>query len=306
MSKSNILYFQQRYHRGIRNKYRKGMPVFEMLTKDIGHLFLSLRHCIANGFRNRRIFVYPHYPSRGSTIYKIAKILHYNISNRRPEKAGLCVYWEYLTLRKEYHLPGQLSADMPVVNLQSRDISKNHVDEIFFDVFAYGTFIDPLEYEGFCVRKSDQNATHDGLVLHCPIKSPEEGYIYQRLIDNSIGEDAVEDIRVPVVRGCLDFVYLKRRYKSERFLNTTYNTEVKNINDVLSGEEVSKLNAFCLESGLDFGELDVLRDNEDGRIYVVDVNNTPQGPPANTARKEAKLALQKIAKAFAERFINQE
>jgi hypothetical protein len=30
--------------------------------------------------------------------------------------------------------------------------------------------------------------------------------------------------------------------------------------------------------GLDFGELDLLRDRADGRIYVVDVNPTVNGP----------------------------
>jgi hypothetical protein len=30
--------------------------------------------------------------------------------------------------------------------------------------------------------------------------------------------------------------------------------------------------------GLDYGELDVLRDADDGRLYVVDVNTTPFGP----------------------------
>jgi hypothetical protein len=29
--------------------------------------------------------------------------------------------------------------------------------------------------------------------------------------------------------------------------------------------------------GVDYGELDVLRDVEDGRLYVVDVNDTPSG-----------------------------
>jgi hypothetical protein len=39
--------------------------------------------------------------------------------------------------------------------------------------------------------------------------------------------------------------------------------------------------------GLDFGELDILRDNDDGRIYIVDVNNTPSGPRRGVHMQEA-------------------
>ena len=33
--------------------------------------------------------------------------------------------------------------------------------------------------------------------------------------------------------------------------------------------------AFCDELGLDFGALDMIRDNVDGRVYLLDANKTP-------------------------------
>jgi hypothetical protein len=36
--------------------------------------------------------------------------------------------------------------------------------------------------------------------------------------------------------------------------------------------------------GLDYGELDAVRDAASGRLYVLDVNNTPFGPPAKFIR----------------------
>jgi hypothetical protein len=53
------------------------------------------------------------------------------------------------------------------------------------------------------------------------------------------------------------------------------NVEVHKPEDLLSPDEITKLIAFCSQSGLDYGEIDVLRYRSDGRIYVVDVNNTP-------------------------------
>jgi len=48
---------------------------------------------------------------------------------------------------------------------------------------------------------------------------------------------------------------------------------------------------------LDYGELDVLRNKNDGKIYIVDVNNTPQGPPANTEKEQGIEAIRKIGEA---------
>ena len=50
---------------------------------------------------------------------------------------------------------------------------------------------------------------------------------------------------------------------------------------------------------VDYGELDVLRD-KDGRIYVVDVNNTPAGPPKKLPNQACRIALKRMSKSFAQ------
>jgi hypothetical protein len=50
---------------------------------------------------------------------------------------------------------------------------------------------------------------------------------------------------------------------------------------------------------LDFGGLDVLRDREDGRIYIVDVNKTDMGPPSALTAKDKLTAMRGLAQAFA-------
>ena len=49
--------------------------------------------------------------------------------------------------------------------------------------------------------------------------------------------------------------------------------------------------------GIDYGEFDVLRD-KDRRIYVVDANNTPYGPPNELSEGDCTRALVLLANEF--------
>jgi len=63
--------------------------------------------------------------------------------------------------------------------------------------------------------------------------------------------------------------------------------------DYLSDEERTKISQFCQEMNLDWGGLDILRDNIDKKIYIVDVNKTDMGPPLALPLKD-KLASTRI------------
>lgn len=282
-------------HRGFFNRYHKNMPLFESVMKDLNYGKLWLINYFRNGFKSRTMLVYPHYPSRGSTIYKIGKLLHFNITNNPKADAEWGIYWEYLTFREEYQLLEEIAKKICIVNLFSRDISKLYIDSIHKKVFGYSTRVDPLKYKGKIVRKNDINAKHDGEILEAPIQETEQGFIYQLLIDNTYAEDRVMDYRIPVVGEVLDFVYLKFRPITERFRNITLEARTEKLTAIFSQEEISGLNDFCREIRLEYGELDVLRNKNDGRIYIVDVNNTPQGPPSHTIKPDAVFAIRKIA-----------
>mgnify|MGYP002823145379 FL=1 len=274
------------------------MPFGEIVLKDLNYLSLSVKNFFRNDFMNKSILVYPHYPSRGSTVYKVGNLLGYNVTNKPKKSTKTAVYWEYLTFREEFQKMEEISKTKKVINLYSRDISKKFIDKIHQDVFGYATIVDPLIYNDKIVRKNDINAKHDGVIIQGPIDSVENGFIYQRLIDNGYSNDLVMDIRVPIVSKALDFVYIKLRSIDERFKNTTVDTKTKNIDEILNQEEIELINEYCSRLKLEYGELDVLRDKKDGKIYVVDVNNTPQGPPANTSKNDSAFALQKLASAF--------
>jgi len=273
------------------------MPFFEIITKDLNYIGLWIRNFLKNNFKSKTIFAHPHYPSRGSTIYKISKELGYNITNKQRSKPEFAIFWEYTTFRKEFRLLDEISKDKYVINLHSRDISKKYVDKIHQEVFGYSTMVDPLTYNGKIVKKSDINGTHNGEIVEGPVEFIEEDYIYQILIDNTIPGDSVMDIRVPFIGEALNFVYIKTRTISDRFKNPT-GSKVEAISDHLSDNEIKQLNQYCKILKLDYGELDVLRDKKDGRIYVIDVNNTPQGPPSKTSKKDAIYAISEMTEAI--------
>ncbi len=296
------MYFLPKYKRGIFNKYRKEMHLSEIILKDINYSFLKWRNFFRNGMQHKNMLFFPHYPSRGSTLYKMANILGYNITNKPKKKIDFAVFWEYLTFREEFEYLESISKDVKVLNLHSRDISKVYVESVQQKIFGYGTFIDPLTFQGVCVKKNDINATHDGEVIQCPIEKTEESFIYQILVDNTDTDNRTKDIRVPVINGTLEFVYIKHRDINVRFKNPISSQPVK-IEEALSKDEIEKLNQLCKEMHLEYGELDVLRDNGNGQIYVVDVNNTPQGPPNSTPKKEKAYVLDIMSKKFKEDFL---
>ena len=65
------------------------------------------------------------------------------------------------------------------------------------------------------------------------------------------------------------------------------------------------IDSFCADFQLDFGELDILRDNKTQRIYIIDVNKTPYSPPADLPKNEKRIVVNKIAHAFKSEFLTQ-
>lgn len=122
--------------------------------------------------------------------------------------------------------------------------------------------------------------------------------VYQRLIDNRWGQDLVEDIRVPVVFGTIPLAYLQRRPLANRFKGLSTFAAVVRPEAVMSADEMAATLRFCDIMGVEYGELDVLRDRRDGRIYIVDANKTPYGPAKALPVYDAVRAMQTIADAF--------
>jgi hypothetical protein len=285
------------------NRYKPTRPLPEKIYKELEYIIRYVFLWFVNGFRVKTMLFYPDLPSKRAVIVKLAKKLRFNLTNNPRCIHNLVMNWENTTYRTSFTVLENISKKEKVLNLNCTDISKEKVDELSVEIFGYGTFINPTTFNGKCVQKSNINAKHDGRVINCPVEKAEEGYIYQKVLDNKVDENFVRDIRVPLINGVIPFVYLKYRPVSDRFSNTNSHASLEKKENYLSEDEQAKIITFAEKVGLDYGELDVLRDNEDKKIYIVDVNNTPWGPPNHLPESDRQEALEKLAGLFEKEFI---
>jgi hypothetical protein len=193
-----------------------------------------------------------------------------------------------------------LSDNIYLLNHRCKNISKANIADVFEEIANYSLRVDPLTYEGKMVKKSDINAYHDGRVLTGPITRAElqDGYVYEKLINNRINEEEVEDLRAVIMGDEIPFVYRKKRKITNRFSNINVNALVAETETVFSLEEQKLILRFARSNGLDIGEMDILRDKDSGRIYIVDLNKTPVGPPNHLGLLRTLVAIKKMAEAF--------
>jgi hypothetical protein len=237
---------------------------------------LLLLLAILKNRRSRRILALPDKPVPKSALYKIAHRLGYRFVTDENERADVIVAWEDCTIRRADARLDRLAATSRVINVRAADISKRHVAEVFERVFGYALKVDPRSCSGPILRKSDDNARHDGTIVTAPVE-PEPGYVYQRLINNTV-DGFYENIRAPVFGPFIAYCLVQRCAPKHRFTHDDGNARLEEVDNVFTAEELAQLTLFCREMGLDYGELDVLRNADDGRLYVVDVNTTPFGP----------------------------
>lgn len=191
------------------------------------------------------------------------------------------------------------------LNFDCADISKKLVGKIHTEVFGYSLDIDPLEYKGTAVRKSDGNATHDGQVIQCPIPADkyDNSCVYNVLIDN-LANGYVSDFRVVYMNGILDLFYEKKRKAENRFAAGCDHVAIRSIDEEFTPREQQEIDTFCGKIGLDYGELDVLRDKQSGKIYIVDVAKTPFDITKVMSKQEKRREAEYLSIAFINNVLN--
>jgi len=267
--------------------------------------FLSalFRSLLTGSGSTYRILFWPRLPHRRTIIYKICRQLGIVIVRKASGRPDCAIYWEDATFSSKTKGPSGIDHSL---NGDCRDISKRRVDDDFRSVFGYGLNLDPEKHQGICVAKADENALHDGRIVQCPIRQSERNVVYQVVLDNTTDNGLVMDIRVPVAGNAIPFVYLKYKQLSERFTNEITSVEIGRTEEVFTPAEIGRIIQFCRKMGLDFGELDVLRNRDDGKIYVVDVNKTPWGPPFSISDSNAHYALQSLSRVFEKTFLKKQ
>ncbi len=234
-------------------------------------------------------------PDRPRPWYLIWSVLHAAGARiaKSADEADAVFFFDDSTSGSTIEWPPEARA----INRHCQSIAKSHVGTVFEQCFGYSLNVDPTQFSGKMVRKSEANGAHDGRIVEGPCAT-EPGFVYQRVIDNSIAGGMVEDLRCPTVGGTIPLVILKQRLASHRFANTNDNVELVETHTVLSASEQAQLSDFARAMQLDWGGLDVLRDKADGRLYVVDVNKTDMGPPIIMAMDDKIRITKRLATAF--------
>jgi hypothetical protein len=248
-----------------------------------------------------RILFLPNHPDlEYYSLVTLFRYLDYTATKSPDDEFDAAFLWQDSTAVSPPPILHEIARHKPVLNLACTDISKIHVEQVFREVFGYGTFVDPLLHEGRCIVKSNENAMGWGSLIEAPVAAPRKDCIYQILIGSEIDGVQVE-YRTPVILGKLPEVKVWRRQALRGPLNERawLDTTVAEVEAVYTPAECELILEFASRAGLDFGELDVLRSSDDGRIYILDMNTTPSDygmtnrvrwQPAHRQRSIANLA----------------
>ncbi|MBL7107913.1 MAG: hypothetical protein ISS38_01255 [Candidatus Cloacimonetes bacterium] len=270
-----------------------GLGIHRNLLKLIHNTSILYRKLIQKK-RIKSIHFFPEKPKNFDVIYKVSIWNGYFISDSS-ENADIKLHWEDCTYPKTI-------TNISFINSRCQTISKIDVEKSFEKIFGYKLLVNPRTFKGKCVKKNNLNAKHDGVVIECPIAKPEQGFVYQYLINNTVDNLKVEDIRVPFIKGDIPFVYLKYRLITTRFSNDNSFTKLKKVSNVLSTEEITNIIEVCNDMKLEYCEIDAIKDYPTGKLYIVDINHCPSGPPNHLSLFSTLKAIKLISKTFDNKF----
>src|SRR5207302_493740 len=117
--------------------------------------------------------------------------------------------------------------------------------------------------------------------------------------NNQHGEASVSDTRALIYQNAIPCVQVRYRSLYDRFDNTQAMV-LEETSKYFSLEEQQKILEFARAFGLDYGDMDILRDRDNGKIYIVDVNPAPSGPRRGIQLSAAQYdaMVEKLSAAF--------
>ena len=259
--------------------------------------------------RPLRVFVFPSPMDRfllaeTYVAWKVFWSRNLEIVTSDPEGADIAIAWHPSTVYElDEPMLRTLENRMLVLNGRCTDIRKSTVDRAFAEVAGYSLAIDPRTYAGTMLRKSENNGKHDAELLEGPLADAEPGYVYQRFVSYETLYGNAE-WRTFIVGRKPVATYVSYRPANERFRLLPTRSDLTKLEETFTAGEQSLIHAFCERMQLDFGVLDILRDSQDGRIYISDCNNTPTGPSSTTLPLHAQLrVVRDVGEAFEREYL---
>jgi hypothetical protein len=285
--------------RELRKRWADTKNVYEIRKNHLGESPLRAAVMAVKSFvlPAKKIFFFPEKPHRKTALYKLCAVSGYAMNDINPERCGVHFFREdktYVTLPKSCTFGTE-----SFLNGKCTDISKKTVDNVFEWIFGYSAKVDPLNYEGKMIVKSNENGVKDGKIVRAPIEYEEvkSDKVYQKEIENRNENGKHLEYRVCIYGNSIPLVKVRLKKSKNRFTAPSGNYRLTDPSNVFSSQELRKINAMAKYMNLDYGECDVLRDKNDGRLFVIDVNKTPYGLN-KTSTEESKKALALLTPAF--------
>eukprot|EP00521_Asterionellopsis_glacialis_P021635 CAMPEP_0195318316 /NCGR_PEP_ID=MMETSP0708-20121125/4790_1 /TAXON_ID=33640 /ORGANISM="Asterionellopsis glacialis, Strain CCMP134" /LENGTH=302 /DNA_ID=CAMNT_0040384221 /DNA_START=39 /DNA_END=947 /DNA_ORIENTATION=+ len=233
------------------------------------------------------------YPEKPRPWYFIWPVMHASGAKLISDPSIADIVFQFDDSTETDHEPPATKPGAKLVNFGCKDISKSNVAAAFERAAGYSLAVDP--------QTSEKNACHDGRILEGPI-APIADKTYQVLVDNEIDGGLIEDLRCCICGGEPAIVFRKRRPIGRRFLNENAEVLLDTPQNCYSEDEIRVISRFADEIGLEWGGVDVLRDNASGKIYIVDANKTDMGPPVALKLGDKLKSTRRMAKAFVAAF----
>ena len=259
-------------------------------------LYLALLHIVSfathlTGRPRPRLWFAPDRPRPWYLVRGAAMWSGIDLAERALD-ADAAIYFDDSTIGEA---PASLTAKR--FNHGCTDISKSHVARVFEEVFDYPLTVDPLEVTGEIVEKPETNGVHGGRIVMAPCP-PRPGFVYQRLVDTRDADSCCHDLRTPCAGGEAVLVWIKVKTPQGRFSINNRRAMLAEVADIYTPQEQALIRQFTARMGLEWGGLDILRDRNDGRIYIVDVNKTDLGPLIALSWKDKIRSMNRLSSAL--------
>ena len=244
-----------------------------------------------------KIYIYGNYPHfEKATAYFMLRKAGVNFVNKYDPHSDIGWFWDsQIKLDKKTDKMYDFSKNLRFINFFLKDTSKDFVAKSMEEHFGYTFKINPKTFNGYCIAKHNGNGTKSCFFLKCPINADEvfHDHCYQKIINYSSKSDSstLYELRVPIFKNMIPFTFFKTRNKGLRFTSKNKSMDIVPATAHLSEQECQDIIMYCQKIGLEYGEIDILRSDDDGKIYIIDVNNTPWWPPNKLGDIDRNIAL---------------
>jgi hypothetical protein len=255
-----------------------------------------------------KFYIYGNYPHfEKATAYFMLRKAGANFVNKFDRNADIGWFWDsQIKLDKKTDKTFDFTKELRFLNYFLVNTSKEFVAKSMEEHFGYTFKINPRTFNGYCIAKHNGNGTKSCFFLKCPINADEvfHDHCYQKIINYSNKSDSstLYELRVPIFKNIIPFTFFKTRNKGLRFTSKNRSMEIVPATAHLSEQECQDIIMYCRRIGLEYGEIDILRSDDDGKIYIIDVNNTPWWPPNKLGDIDRNIALNMMWNALIQGF----